>query len=207
MCYPTTAFVKILLYKYCSAGSVRILRPNMLRKEKSDLIEDILNWASAFDQKNLTIAIQKFIKFGSFPKGLQKAHNNNSNNNIDSYIFNLINMIKHVNTTKKITLILIIAFKKAFESIDQGFMESALGSGSAYSSQIGSDTYSWGDTLQINASSTGCPSGRRYLILHLHHNIWIPPIQLNYTNTIAQQKRRSETFADATSIYISRTEV
>ena len=39
---------------------------------------------------------------------------------------NLINMIKHVTEKKKAALILLIDFKKAFDSIDHTFMHNAL---------------------------------------------------------------------------------
>ena len=54
----------------------------------------------------------------------QKAYVNN--NVIGSCIINLINMIKHVNERKLNAIILLIDFKKAFDSIDHGFISTAL---------------------------------------------------------------------------------
>ena len=47
-------------------------------------------------------------------------------NNIGSCIVNLVNMMHHVNKAKKLALILLIDFKKAFDSIDHSFMETVL---------------------------------------------------------------------------------
>ena len=55
----------------------------------------------------------------------QKAYVNN-NVIIGSCIINLINMIKHVNERKLNAIILLIDFKKAFDSIDHGFIITAL---------------------------------------------------------------------------------
>ena len=54
----------------------------------------------------------------------QKAYINK--NNIGSCIVNLVNMMHHVNKAKKLALILLIDFKKAFDSIDLSFMETVL---------------------------------------------------------------------------------
>ena len=48
------------------------------------------------------------------------------NNNIGSCLINLINMITHCNTSKTNALILLIDFKKAFDSLSQDFMQSSL---------------------------------------------------------------------------------
>ena len=53
----------------------------------------------------------------------QKAYINK--NNIGSCIVNL-NMMHHVNKAEKLALILLIDFKKAFDSIDHSFMETVL---------------------------------------------------------------------------------
>ena len=47
-------------------------------------------------------------------------------NNIGSCITNLINMINHVNKKKINALILLIDFRKAFDSLDQEFIQTAL---------------------------------------------------------------------------------
>ena len=47
-------------------------------------------------------------------------------NNIGSCIINLINLIKHTAKTKQAGLILLIDFKKAFDSISHTFIENAL---------------------------------------------------------------------------------
>ena len=54
----------------------------------------------------------------------QKAHINK--NNIGSCIVNLVNIMHHVNKAKNLALILLIDFKKAFDSINHSFMESVL---------------------------------------------------------------------------------
>ena len=54
----------------------------------------------------------------------QKAYINK--NSIGSCIVNLVNKMHHVNKAKKIALILLIDFKKAFDSIDHSFMETVL---------------------------------------------------------------------------------
>ena len=47
-------------------------------------------------------------------------------NNIGSVLLNLINMIKHVTEKRKNAIILLIDFKKAFDSIDHVFMHNTL---------------------------------------------------------------------------------
>ena len=47
-------------------------------------------------------------------------------NNIGSVIINLINLIKHVNLKKKVALILLLDFRKAFDSLDHTFMHNTL---------------------------------------------------------------------------------
>ena len=47
-------------------------------------------------------------------------------NNVGSVILNLINMIKHVSLKKKTALILLIDFRKAFDSLDHTFMHNTL---------------------------------------------------------------------------------
>ena len=47
-------------------------------------------------------------------------------NNIGSCITNLVNMIKHANSKKINALILLIDFRKAFDSLDQVFIQTAL---------------------------------------------------------------------------------
>ena len=54
----------------------------------------------------------------------QKAYINK--NNMGSCIVNLVNLMHHVNKAKKLALILLIDFKKDFNSIYQSFMESVL---------------------------------------------------------------------------------
>ena len=47
-------------------------------------------------------------------------------NNIGSYILNLLNLMKHVNKKRIHALILLIDFKKAFDSINHRFIQSVL---------------------------------------------------------------------------------
>ena len=54
----------------------------------------------------------------------QKAYINK--NNIGSCIVNQVNIMHHVNKAKKLALILLIDFKKAFDSIVHSFMVSVL---------------------------------------------------------------------------------
>ena len=49
-----------------------------------------------------------------------------ASNNIGSCILNPINMMDHVNKIKKQTLISLIDFKKAFDSLDHQFLNTAL---------------------------------------------------------------------------------
>ena len=49
-----------------------------------------------------------------------------TSNNIGSCILNLVNMINHVNNKRKAALILLIDFKKAFDSIDHRFIDHSL---------------------------------------------------------------------------------
>ena len=72
------------------------------------------------------------------------------NNNIGICITNLINMVTTTNSKKINALILLIDFRKAFDSLDQEFIQTALGriseSGSVYSLIKGRPTFSWEDT-------------------------------------------------------------
>ena len=54
----------------------------------------------------------------------QKAYS--SQRNIGSILLNLLNMMDHVNKKKKESLILLVDFKKAFDSINTKFIDSAL---------------------------------------------------------------------------------
>ena len=49
-----------------------------------------------------------------------------SSNNIGSCILNLVNMINHVNKKRKAALIMLIDFKKAFDSINHKFKDNTL---------------------------------------------------------------------------------
>ena len=88
-----------------------------------------------------------FYKIGSGCMGKitgkqQKAYSRDRN--IGSILLNLLNMMDFVNKKKMESLILFVDFKKAFDSIDTKFIDSALqpstlahpsGDGSSYSSQ------------------------------------------------------------------------
>ena len=49
-----------------------------------------------------------------------------TSNNIGSCILNLVNMISHAKKKREAALILVIDFKKAFDSIDHTFIDQSL---------------------------------------------------------------------------------
>ena len=142
-------------------------------------------------------------------------------NNIGSVILNLVNMIKHINAKKKAALILLIDFRKAFDSLDHTFMHNTLAL-----MGFGPDIISWiklffknrdaqilmgGHLTEKISLSQGVPQGdviSPYIFILM---VEILLIKINHTKNItgityAHQESRSETFADDTSIFIVRNE-
>ena len=149
----------------------------------------------------------------------QKAYVDN--NVIGSCIINLISMIKHVNEKKLNALILLIDFKKAFDSIDLSFIKTAL---KAYN--FGESIIRW-ITLFFNQREAfillgghltskiileqGVPQGdviSPYIFILM---VEILLIKINYTKnlkgiTFSSTESRSETFADDTTVILERSE-
>ena len=149
----------------------------------------------------------------------QKAYVDN--NVIGSCIINLISMIKHVNEKKLNALILLIDFKKAFDSIDHKFITTAL---KAYN--FGEGIIKWiqlffnqreayimlgGHLTAKIILEQGVPQGdviSPYIFILM---VEILLIKINYTKnlkgiTFATMESRSETFADDTTIIVERSE-
>ena len=142
-------------------------------------------------------------------------------NNIGSIILNLLNLISHVNEKKKSALILLIDFKKAFDSIDHTFLHNTLALFG-----FGPDIIKWiklfftnreaqilmgGHMTDIIKLEQGVPQGDvispyifilcvEILLLKINHSKNITGI------TYAQTESRSETFADDTTILLERSE-
>ena len=149
----------------------------------------------------------------------QKAYINK--NNIGSCIVNLVNMMHHVNKAKKLALILLIDFKKAFDSIDLSFMETVLktmGFGKYIREWIrlffsGREAYilMGGHLTEKIILEQGVPQGdvvSPYVFILM---VEVLLIKINHTANIeginfAKTEGRSETFADDTTIYITRSE-
>ena len=142
-------------------------------------------------------------------------------NNIGSIILNLLNMIKHVTEKKKTALILLIDFRKAFDSIDHTFLQNAL-----ELFGFGPDIIQWiklffskreaqilmgGHISDIIQLEQGVPQGdviSPYIFILM---IEILLIKINHTEnltgiTFALIESRSETFADDTTIFLERTD-
>ena len=143
-----------------------------------------------------------------------------SNNIIGSCIINLINLINHANRKKIESLILAIDFKKAFDSIDQNFIQKCL------------KAFNFGDSIQkwiklffkgreayillggfltekINLEQ-GVPQGdviSPYIFILV---VEILLIKINFTSHLkginySKTESRSETFADDTTIFLTRS--
>ena len=149
----------------------------------------------------------------------QKAYINN--NVIGSCLINLISAIKHVSEKQLTALVLLIDFRKAFDSIDHRFIRTAL---TAYG--FGERLIKWielffdkreafillgghkTDTIKLEQ---GVPQGdvvSPYIFILM---VEILLIKINYTKNIkgiifAKEEARSETFADDTTILIERDE-
>ena len=144
-----------------------------------------------------------------------------TNNVIGSCLINLISAIRHVSIKKLSGLILLIDFKKAFDSIDHGFIRTAL---RAYGFE--KSIIRWillffdkreafillgGHKTENIQLQQGVPQGdvvSPYIFILM---VEILLIKINYTSrikgiTFAKHESRSETFADDTSILIERKE-
>ena len=142
-------------------------------------------------------------------------------NNIGSCIINIINLIRHTITTKKSGLILLIDFKKAFDSISHTFIHNTL-----KTLGFGPDIISWISTFLKDRDAQillgghltdsikleqGVPQGdviSPYLFIIM---VEILLIKITSTKNItgityATKEARAETFADDTTLFMERTE-
>ena len=142
-------------------------------------------------------------------------------NNVGSCIINLINLIKHTISTKQAGLILLIDFKKAFDSISHSFIENTL-----HTLGFGPDITCWiktflksreaqillGGHLTDNIKlEQGVPQGdiiSPYIFIIM---VEILLIKITCTKnisgiTFATKEARAETFADDTTLFMKRTE-
>ena len=142
-------------------------------------------------------------------------------NNIGSVILNLINMMTYINEKKKTALILLIDFRKAFDSLDHTFMHNTLAL-----LGFGPDIITWIKLFFTNRDaqilmgghmsdkillSQGVPQGdviSPYIFILM---VEILLIKINHTKnlkgiTYAQHEARSETFADDTTVFLERNE-
>ena len=144
-----------------------------------------------------------------------------ASNNIGSCILNLINMMSHVNKIKKQTLILLIDFKKAFDSLDHKFLNTAL-----KKMGFGPDIIEWvrlffnereayilmgGHLTDKIRLGQGVPQGDVISPYIFILTVEILLIKINYSKNLkgikyAKYEGRSETFADDTTIYLERSE-
>ena len=142
-------------------------------------------------------------------------------NNIGSCIINLINLIQHTISKKKSGLILLIDFKKAFDSLSHTFIHNTL-----KSLGFGPDIITWVNTLLKDREAQIVLGGHLTENIHLEQGVpqgdIISPylfilmvecllIKINYTKhitgiTYAKVESRSETFADDTTLFMERNE-
>ena len=148
----------------------------------------------------------------------QKAYVNN--NIIGSCIINLINLINHVNKKKIESLILAIDFKKAFDSIDQNFIQKCLKAfnfGKSIQKWIklffkGREAYILlgGFLTEKIYLDQGVPQGdvlSPYIFILV---VEILLIKINFTSQLkginySKKESRSETYADDTTIFLTRS--
>ena len=129
--------------------------------------------------------------------------------------------MKHVNVRKKTALILLIDFRKAYDSLDHTFMHNTLALFG-----FGPDIITWIKLFFTNRDAQILMGGHLSEKIHLNQGVpqgdVISPyifilmveillIKINHTKnikgiTFAQQESRSETFADDTTIFIERSE-
>ena len=142
-------------------------------------------------------------------------------NNIGSCIINIINLIKHTMKSQKSALILLIDFRKAFDSISHTFIHNTL-----KTLGFGPDIISWISTFLKNRNAQillgghltecinleqGVPQGdiiSPYLFIIM---VEILLIKITSTKNItgityATNESRAETFADDTTLFMERTE-
>ena len=141
-------------------------------------------------------------------------------NNIGSVLLNLINLIKHMTDKKKAGLILLINFKKAFDSIDHTFMHNALSL-----LGFGPDIIGWIRLFFTNRDAQILMGGHMSDKIHLNQGVpqadvvspyifilmvGILLLKINHTKNLtgivfAKLEARSETFAEDTTIFLQRT--
>ena len=129
-------------------------------------------------------------------------------------------MIKHVTEKRKNAIILLIDFKKAFDSIDHVFMHNALSL-----LGFGPDIISWISLFFRNRNTKILMGGQMFNEIHLKQGVpqgdVISPyifilmvelllLKINFTKHLtgiifAKVEARSETFADDTTIFLERT--
>ena len=142
-------------------------------------------------------------------------------NNIGSCIINLINLIRHTMKQKQSALILLIDFRKAFDSLSHTFIQNTL-----TTLGFGPDIITWISTFLKNRESQillgghltecinleqGVPQGdviSPYLFILM---VEILLIKITSTKNItgityAKQESRAETFADDTTLFMERNE-
>ena len=142
-------------------------------------------------------------------------------NNIGSCIINLINLIQHTIKNKKSGLILLIDFRKAFDSISHTFIRNTL-----QTLGFGPDIITWISTFLKNREAQillgghltecinleqGVPQGdviSPYLFIMM---VEILLIKITTTKNItginyATKESRAETFADDTTLFMERTD-
>ena len=142
-------------------------------------------------------------------------------NNIGSCIINLINLIKHTAKTKQAGLILLIDFKKAFDSISHTFIENTL-----KILGFGPDIRGWIKTFLKNRDAQIILGGHLTDCINLEQGVpqgdIISPyifiliveillIKITSTKNIsgipfAKKEARAETFADDTTLIMQRSE-
>ena len=144
-----------------------------------------------------------------------------TSNNIGSCILNLVNMMNYVNKRRQAALILLIDFKKAFDSIDHTFIDKSLklfGFGEnvrkwirTFFNKRSAYIFSGGHKSKQITLFQGVPQGdilSPYIFLLA---VEVLLIKINHTMNIegiryAKSEARSETFADDTTIFIKRTD-
>ena len=142
-------------------------------------------------------------------------------NNIGSCIINIINLIKHTIKAKKSALILLIDFKKAFDSISHTFINNTL-----RTLGFGPDIITWITTFLKNRDAQiltgghltdkiileqGVPQGdiiSPYLFIVMVEILLIKITTTKHITgiTYAKHEARAETFADDTTLFMERNE-
>ena len=142
-------------------------------------------------------------------------------NNIGSCIINIINLIKHTIKSKKSALILLIDFKKAFDSISHTFIKTTL-----KALGFGQDIITWKSTFLKDRNAQiltgghltdqilleqGVPQGdiiSPYLFIIMVEILLIKITTTKHMTgiTYATHESRAETFADDTTLFMQRTE-